>query len=251
MGTKPFMELCARPAHGAQQISTTLEQLIRVPCPPVDGGFLGMGLSNLCQVIHPAVMHGNFYDWDGHTPYKQAPLFYQGMSEMAADNMYRVSDEIGAVRAHLERHHPGLDLSMVRHIFEWTLRAYGKYITDSTNLRTRFSSNKAYAGLTCPMLPAPGGAGLVPDFGARYLSEDIPYNLLSVRGLAQLCGVATPTINLLLRWAQRVMGKQYLMEGEVAGADVSHSFAPQRFGFTRLDQIPELASHGKSGSPEK
>jgi len=241
MGTKPFMELAARPWSGVQQISSLMGELIRVPCPPVDGGFMGMGLSNLCQVIHPAVMHGNFGAWDGQTPYDEAPLFYQGMSDEAADNMYRLSDEIQAVRADLEARYPGLDLSVVRHIFEWTLRAYGKYITDTTNLRTRFSSNKAYAGLTCPMVPAPGGAGLVPDFTARYLSEDIPYNLVAVRGVAELCGVATPTIDMILSWAQQAMGKEYLVDGKICGGDVPFTFAPQRFGLTSLDQIPELA----------
>ena len=242
MGTKPFMEITARPWSRIQQISQLMEELIRVPCPPVSGGFLGMGLSNLCQVIHPAVMHGNFGSWDGQTPFDEAPLFYQGMSDEAADNMYHVSDEILAVRADLERRYKGLDMSVVRHIFPWTLRAYGKYITDTTSLRTRFSSNKAYAGLICPMGPAPGGTGLVPDFSARYLSEDIPYNLVAVRGVAELCGVATPTIDLILEWAQRVMGKEYLVDGRLLGGDLVRTFAPQRFGFSHLEQIPELAS---------
>ncbi len=201
-----------------------------------------MGLSNLCQVIHPAVMHGNFGDWDGQSTWNEAPLFYQGMSEEAADNMYRVSDELLALKADLEGRYVALDLSVVRHILPWTLRAYGKYITDTTNLRTRFSSNKAYAGLTCPMVPAPGGQGLVPDFGARYLSEDIPYNLVAARGVAELCGVATPTIDRILTWAQRAMGAEYLVDGKICGADLARTFAPQRFGFSRLDQIPELGS---------
>ena len=240
MGTKPFMEITARPWSGVEEISKLMETLIGVPCPPVAGGFLGMGLSNLCQVIHPAVMHGNFGHWDGQTPYDEAPLFYQGMSDEAADNMYHVSDEIMALRADLEQRYDGLDLSVVRHIFPWTLRAYGKYITDTTSLRTRFSSNKAYAGLVCPMVPGPAG-GLVPDFSARYLSEDIPYNLVAVRGVAELCGLATPTIDLILTWAQGVMGKEYLVGGATCGRDLARTFAPQRFGFTRLEQIPELA----------
>lgn len=243
MGTKPFMELTARPGDRLEQFSALLERLIRVPCPPVAGGFIGIGLSNLCQVIHPAVMHDNFKDWDGRTPYIEEPLFYQGLSHAAADNMSRVSDELFTIRADLEGRYPGLDLAAVHHIYDWTLRAYGKYITDPSDLRSRFASNTAYAGLTCPMHSAPGG-GFLPDFGARYLTEDIPYNLVAVRGLAELCHVLTPTIDILLSWAQKVIGREYLKGGRLSGRDLPQSFAPQRFGYTRLEQIPELEALG-------
>jgi len=241
LGVKPFMEIVARPTASVDEFANMLSKLLRLPLRPVAGGFIGIGLSNLCQVIHPAVIHDNFVDWDGKTPYAEKPLFYQGLSEQAADNMALVSDEIRTICAHLERQFPGLDLSVVVHIFDWTLRAYGKYITDDSTLRTRFSSNQAYAGLTCPMLPA--NDGWRPDFQARYLSEDIPYNLVAVRGLAELCGVSTPTIDRLIHWAQDALGREYLVEGKIAGTDIAQSFAPQRFGFTELDHIPEL--HGR------
>lgn len=107
---------------------------------------------------------------------------------------------------------------MVRHIFPWCLRAYAKYIDDDSTLRTRFATNRAYVGLTCPM-----------------------------KEVAELAGVETPQIDTVLTWAQGAMGKEYLMDGKVCGADLPHTFAPQRFGFTRLQDIPELnrsvASH--------
>ena len=86
-------------------------------------------------------------------------------------------------------------------------------------------------------------AGLIaslPDFSARYLSEDVPHNMVPVKGLAELCGVQTPTIDQLLEWCQRVMGKEYLVNGKLTGNDVAETFAPQRYGFTTLEAIPEL-----------
>jgi hypothetical protein len=238
LGVKPFMEIAARPSAELDTLASTLGDLIRVPLRPVAGGFVGIGLSNLCQVIHPAVIHDNFVDWDGHTPYTDKPLFYQGLSEQAANDMASVSDEIQAIRAYLENRYAGLDLSVVVHIYDWTMRAYGKYITDDSTLRTRFASNRAYEGLTCPMLP--DGDGWRPDFQARYLSEDIPYNLVAVRGLAELCGVSTPTIDRLITWSQEALGREYLVDGKISGSDVPRSFAPQRFGFAQLDDIPDL-----------
>jgi NAD/NADP octopine/nopaline dehydrogenase, alpha-helical domain len=241
LGAKPFMEFVARPQDRLQELSEMMAQLIRVECRPLPCGFLGVGLSNLCQVIHPVVMHDNFKDWDGRTPFQEKPLFYQGLSEEAADRMYRLSDEIIDLRHRLEKTYPSLDLSIVYHIFEWCERAYGKYITDDSTLQKRFSTNKAYAGLTCPMLDADRG-GYLPDFQARYLSEDIPYNLVAVKGLADLMGVETPTIDLLVEWSQDVLGKEYVVGGRVAGKDLQQSFAPQRFGFEQLEDIPEVAA---------
>ena len=239
LGAKPWMEIAARPASRLQEISETMGALIRVPCPPVPSGFVGIGLSNLCQVIHPTVMHDFFGDWDGHTPFPQVPLFYQGMSQQAADNMHAISDEILGLGALLEGRFCGLDLSVVHHIWDWTLRAYGKYIDDTSTLLSRFATNRAFTGLTVPMVPAQGG-GWLPDYGTRYLSEDVPYNLVGVKGLALLADHPTPTIDTILCWAQGVMGRAYLVDGEMKGPDLAQSFAPQRFGFERLEDVPEL-----------
>ena len=62
----------------------------------------------------------------------------------------------------------------------------------------------------------PGG-GFIPDFDARY-----------------------PTVDLLLTWCQKAMGKQYLVDGALNGPDLAETFAPQRYGFRSLDDLPEV-----------
>ena len=75
LGAKPFMEIVARPSARAAAISTMIGELIGMECPLAPGGFLGVGLSNICQVIHPAVMHDTFKGWAGDTPFDDRPLF--------------------------------------------------------------------------------------------------------------------------------------------------------------------------------
>ncbi len=242
LGAKPFMEITARPDARLPEIADIMSRLIRIKCPPVPGGFLGIGLSNLCQVIHPAVMYGNFASWDGRTPFETPPLFYQGLDEPTAEMMDQVSNEILSLCAVLKERYPSLDLSVVHHIFPWCMRAYGKYIDDDSTLLSRFATNRAYTGLTCPMLPVEGG--YVPDFSSRYLSEDVPYNLVAVLGLAKLCQVPVPTIERVVEWAQGALGQEFLADGELRGKDLALSFAPQKFGFEKLEDIPELAELG-------
>ena len=47
----------------------------------------------------------------------------------------------------------------------------------------------------------------VPDFSHRYLTEDVPMGLVVLRGVATIVGVNTPTMDEVLIWAQKIMGK--------------------------------------------
>ena len=79
------------------------------------------------------------------------------------------------------------------------------------------------------MATVPGG-GWVPDFTTRYLTEDIPHGLVVTRGVSTLLAVQTPAIDMLIEWAQKIMGKEYLVDGKFVGKDIQDTFAPQAFG---------------------
>jgi hypothetical protein len=123
----------------------------------------------------------------------------------------------------------------VRRLKDWLHRAYVQDIADSQTLQTAFTTNRSYAGLQAPMLPVP--SGFVPDFKARYLSEDVPFNLLVTRGLAEMAGVPTPHIDRVLTWAQARLGREYLVNGRLQGADVRLTRAPQRYGIASLEKL--------------
>ena len=80
------------------------------------------------------------------------------------------------------------------------------------------------------MARVPGGGGWVPDFTARYFTEDIPHGLVVTRGVAALLAVPTPAIDMLIEWAQKNMGKEYLVGGKLVGKDIQDTSAPQAFG---------------------
>lgn len=229
------MALAVRPSARRAEVTALLDRIIGSPCTQATGGFLEVGLANICQVIHPFIMYDNFADWDGRTPWAEVPLFYQGLSPRAAGLIERASDELIAVRDALTAHLVGLDLRAVRHVRDWLPWAYGGLIADGRTLHTSFVSNAAYAGLRCPMRRVPGG--FVPDFTHRYLAEDVPCNLVALRGLAQMCGVATPTIDEVLSWAQRVLGLRLLEGGRLCEDDLAATLAPQRFGLWRPEDL--------------
>jgi hypothetical protein len=233
LGTKAGVDLATQPGHLSAKVAALLGELMDVPVRPV-AGFLDLSLANTGQLIHPGIMYGLFHAWNAR-PYTDAPLFYQGVDAAKGELLQQLSNEVQDVRLAFERRYPGLDLSSVRPLKEWLLRSYTETIEDTSSLQACFATNRSYAGLRAPMRS--GRGGLVPDFQTRYLSEDIPYGLVVTRGLAELAEVPTPAIDRVIGWAQTRLGQEYLVRGKMQGRDLSHTRAPQRYGYTRLEDV--------------
>jgi hypothetical protein len=233
LGAKAAVDVAVWPATRAGAVAATLSSLIHAPLAPI-ANFLALTLANTGQIIHPGIMYGLFHRWDG-TPFPaaQIPLFYGGVDGATAALLATMSEEVLAVRDAIARAAPGIDLSSVVDVQTWLLDAYPDQIADKHSVQAAFNSNTAYAGLRAPVEQA-GEDGFAPAFGSRYLAEDVPYSLLVTRGIAELAGVTTPTIDRVICWAQARLGREYLVDGRVAGADIAASHAPQRFGIDSL-----------------
>lgn len=225
LGTKKAVDAAVRPAAELTRLMPLLGRLLGLPVSPA-GNFLALTLANTGQLIHPGIMYGLFAGWDG-TPYPAPPTFYHGLTEGAAEVLEGLDREIQSVRAALASH---IDLSAVRPLREWLLYSYGDAIADSSTVRTAFLTNRAYTGLTAPMrqlLPNQW----IPDLGARYLTEDVPYGLAVSRAIAQLSGAKTPVADRVIAWAGARLERDYL------GADSSDARLPQRYGLETLDAL--------------
>lgn len=225
LGAKDAVDAASRPAGEVGEIAPLLAQMLHMPVCDA-GSFLALTLANTGQLIHPGIMYGLFAGWDG-TPLAEAPPFYQGLDEAGAAVLAGLSGDVQAIRACLAG---VLDLSAVRSLYDWLLHSYGTAIADPSSLRSAFVSNRAYAGLRAPVRQlAPGN--FVPDFGARYLAEDVPFGLAVSRAVAQLAGVATPTMDQVIAWAGERLGYDYL------GQDDAQTRAPHKYGLTTLERL--------------
>lgn len=233
LGVKQEVDLAVWPPTQAQTVAQTLSALIGVALHPISS-FLALTLANTGQIIHPGIMYGLFHGWDGR-PFAlaDAPLFYGGVDEICVETMQALSAEIQGICRALAARDPLLDLSGVLPLETWLYRAYAGQIEDRSSLHAAFNSNRAYAGLSAPVI-AIDAEHCVPAFHSRYLSEDIPYGLLVSRGIAELVDVPTPTMDRVIGWAQERLGCEYLIDGRVAGRDVKASRAPQRYGMKEM-----------------
>ncbi|XP_022800209.1 uncharacterized protein LOC111338068 isoform X3 [Stylophora pistillata] len=205
-----------------------------LPVLDVSGHMLGVQLMSVNAYLHTSIMYGQWKDWDGDT-LDEPPLFYCGLTEVAATFLSSVSEEIVKIKEAVEIK-TREEMSKVVHIHMWHLRRYGDDIVDRSTLKTAIQTNAAYQTIQHPVKKDRDGK-LRPDFTCRYLTEDVPYGLVVIRGIAEIVGLHTPNIDNLLRWCQQKMGKEYLVNSKVQGKDVASSGAPQRYGLTTLESI--------------
>ncbi|KAK3089348.1 hypothetical protein FSP39_002920 [Pinctada imbricata] len=187
------------------------------------------------SIIHPPLMYGQWSKWNGQS-LDEKPLFYQGVDDLQASLLSKVSDEVVATAKAIEQQRSGIDMKDVIHILDWYKEYYRYQVTDSSNLMKAMQTNKAYDGLLHPMKPA-GDGKYVPDFSYRYTAEDVPFGLVVMKGIAQIAGVATPVMDEVITWAQGKLGKEYLVGSELKGKDLPSSRAPQSYNFHTLDDL--------------
>jgi len=200
----------------------------------LSGHLLGINLMSLNAYSHPPIMYGRWKDWDGK-PLDEQPLFFQGVDEDTAALLGRISDEVVATSRLIMAAYPKVDLSQVIPMYEWDIAHYGNQIKDKTNLMTALRTNTLYQGRTHPMIETEDGRH-VPDFNHRFLLEDIPC-LAVIRGIAEIAGFDTPNLDTVLLWGQEKLNKEYLVGSRLTGKDVATTRCPQRYGFTRIEEL--------------
>lgn len=192
---------------------------------------------------------GFYRNRDVTEPFDEPPLFYQGADEYTGEKLDLVSNEVMELKRVLLKRYPTLNLDSLHHVSQWMLTSYGDDIGDKTSIYTMLRTNKGYRGLTHPMreVEIDGETKYLPNFKYRYFTEDIPMGLVVTRGIAELADVPTPHMDDVILWCQKMIGKEYLVDGKLTGEDLHSTRAPQHYGFTSLDKFME-ANHYLEGA---
>ena len=217
--------------------------------PVVEAGMnlMCVSLKNVNSMWHPVIVYGAFRKWDGKTSFGEKPLFYEGVDEFTADKITKCSDEMMEIKKVLES--KGVGLSKLTHLNVWLQEAYPGQIEDETNLKTSINTNKSYKGMAHSMTLQADGKTYLPNFKARYLTEDVPYGFLYNKGVAELCGVETPNMDEVIAWNQSKMGKEYIAKnGRLQLSALEGTRAPQAFGLKTLSSF--LAAYDDGGRDE-
>eukprot|EP00906_Rhabdomonas_costata_P036222 RCo050848 len=235
LGTKVCVRLGSSPASEAPKLCSLMSKLLEINFRPV-ANMLGSCTFFPGFVLHPGIMYGLLSEWDGEA-FEKAPLFYQGVDDRTEEVLHGMQADIDNTKAKLQELLPGVDLSSVGTVHDWLLDAYDGQIGDPTTLGSTLRTNAAYAGLVVPSRPNPSGSGRLPLFDYRYLTEDAEVHLTVIRGMAELVGVPTPTLDRVLDWVQARLARDWLRDGKLQGKDLAKTRAPQAFGIRTVEAL--------------
>lgn len=238
-GLKNKIQAAAMPATISQEFFDELEGLFDLKIERLKN-VLTLTLANIGQIFHPGIMYGLFK----HNPEitfeeSEIPLFYESVDKETAMILSGMSDEVRTVARALSKINEEVESDKVLHVVDWLLGSYDGLIEDTSTLQAMFCSNSAYKGIKAPTKKLPNGR-FAPDFGARYIVEDIPYGLLVTRSMAEMLQVETPVIDEVLINIGKWIHFDYLGKLKGIKSLAAISRVPEFYGINSMEQLVEV-----------
>jgi ketopantoate reductase len=232
---KESYDLAAVPATNAAAAARAFSKLLGKPCKSI-GNYVGINLHCSNPNLHPGRLYRMWSNYTEGTVYPENPLFYETWDDESTDWLMKINDERLAIWKAIVTKHPSVGkVEEVPDMFTYIKAIYGPQVKDPSTFTSAIRSCDGYKGFRCPMKAE--GDGFVPDFANRYFTEDIPEGVAMYKGIADLAGVPTPVMDEIVCFFQKFMGKEYIVDGKLAGADVPQTKSPQAFGITTLEDL--------------
>jgi len=243
IGAKRMLRIATEGGDDKDGIKDLLRPILRQNL--VDTDFLASALWPNNPSLHPPILYGLFKDWDGKSPFdpKDLPVaIYGEMTDSSAEATCALDVELVAIT-------DGLKAAGWGNKDDFTFKTcvcenYLDQITDSTDTVTCIRTNLAFAKHKIPYQQVEGG--VVPVIAHKFFETDLPFGLVTFKDIALMCNVATPMIDAIILWNQKLIEKEYLTEaGTLDGANIDECIVPSRMGF----DLDYLTSGGASAEP--
>ena len=236
LGKKRSVGMASFPYKITSELASFLTRLLDLKIEPLPN-MLTLSLANVGQIIHPGIMYGLFKGKEELKYRKEEiPLFYQGVTKEISQTLKTMSDEILLLTKEIKNMDKSIDLNQVLGLKDWLIYSYKDSIADKSTLQSCFVTNSAYKGLRAPMKKI-NNDYFLPDFQARYLTEDVPYGLVVTKSIAQLAKVDMPIIDEVILTISKWIGKEYIKGGYLEGKDIKDTRIPQNYGINNLEEI--------------
>lgn len=209
LGYKPSLAFATKNISDPDNLSKTLSMLFDVPAIWLDN-YLKVTFTNSNPLLHPSRLYGMFHSMK--TEYDHRILFYEEWDDLSSETLIACDQEFAVLMNKLGIHDA---IPSILDYYE---------SSDAKSLTAKLRSIEAFKGIYAPMTETTDGK-YMPDYLNRYFTEDIPFGLLLIKAYAQKNNIPTPTIDKILEWAQTVMDKKYLVNGQLEGEDVKDTIA--------------------------
>ena len=173
------------------------------------------------QLIHPAVYYTLFAKWrkgkmlSGEDEPNE--WLYRDMSELAGNILEAIDEEMQNIKSAYFEATGFRSCYSVLPLKDRLLIQYGDQIKDKSTMAKIVGTNAAYAMAKTPMIRT--AMGVAPNPQHRVVVDDIGWGLCVLVSIADRLNVPAHMMKMLISWHQELMGKEYLLNGKLAGKD--------------------------------
>lgn len=212
-GYKPYLKVAFTniTSHQQREIIDMLESWYRTPVYPLSH-WLEATLSNSNPLLHPCRMYVMFKDWTPDKVYDRIPYMYNyDWDDESSKCWIDCDNELREIIRKLP-----MKAEEVPGILEYY------ECNDVPSLTRKMQNIEPFKTVQAHMIEVDGGYKVDPT--VRYFTEDVPFGLLLIKAFAEKTNTPTPNIDTVIYWAQKVMGKEYLVDGKLVGKDVNEMY---------------------------
>jgi hypothetical protein len=235
-GVKRILRCVTEGGSDKHNIKSWMQPILRQNL--VDCDFLTSTLWPNNPSLHPPILYGLFKDWDGKSTYNKSEMpskIYADLTPESAKCVVELDNDFVAIHEALRKVFPDNvhlkhDLSLKACILE----NYEDQVTDPSTTVTCVNSNIAFASHYLQWTEVEEGK-LIPVINHKFFETDLPYGLCTFKDMANSLNVHTPMLDAILEWNQRMIGKEYMVDGKLTGKDCPDAIIPSMFGFGPQD----------------
>ena len=220
----PFMKIGAFPKEKCSEIAEVMTKLIDIPCIPLES-YLAITLSPSNPIFHPSRLYELFKDHHDEKVYDEHSLFYEGWGDFASKCLINLDKELEDVTKALINN-PSSEFERIKSRFN---------IEHPSELTEKIRTAPGFIGIKTPMIKCEDG--FKPNLESRYFIEDLEFGTCIIKGFAEVLNVETPLTDEIIMWGQKLLNKEYLVDGKLIGKDSKELLIPRNLNLNTREDI--------------
>ena len=221
-------ELQVATVNKCDDIDLILSELFEIPVIKYPN-YLVVSFTPSNPILHTARLYSMFKDSDFSTKFPNMIKFYGEWTNFSSEILIKMDEELNQIIKKLSN----IDLSM--HV---NLRDYYESQTIE-EMTKKITTIKSWHNIDSPMIQKDDY--YLIDKNSRYFMEDFTFGLCNLKGFAKIVDVNTPTMDIVLKWYQRISKIElFNKDNEFKGTGLANSGIPQIFGINTIEDIEKF-----------
>lgn len=236
LGSRKDLRIASIPTSFNAEICDLMAFLLRIKCVDLPN-YLSVTLTPSNPILHTSRLYGLFHDYVPSQEYPELLSFYKKWDNFSSEILIGCDDELQQACRIMSRYDLSGILSLKEH-YEISSMPGKTDVEKMTNKIRQL----VYLKDNVPMIEQESGK-YVPNFESRYFTEDFPFGLCVVKDFCRLCDVATPYIDRVLGWYDRLFDRNYYSSGSFSGSGLRELPLPQNWDISTIDDLYAYYEH--------